>query len=368
MSRWQLERLQRELESLRERLADAGGQRGTEPQSGAPGATRLDEAIANLERATAPSAEQGGGDRREAEAEAFRQGAAALRTGADQLRQQDVAGLAESLRQAERETAELLAEHRRIGERLEDLQQELLRATRAGERRRFREYGLYDEAETKRRMQEALTRIAADIAELREEAERIPDAGAATARQLDRALDELAGSRIQERLGLAAEYFEMGSPLYVIAQEGRVESALEQFRERLDLAANRMESAQAGPARATTVDDIQRLRRQLADIGQGGPIGELAEVANAVRRLEWSLQDGTAPRDLEATRARYRGLGAAAANSERLYRMTLAELDRLEIEFGKVDGGNVRVAEPRDRGYESPAVARYFRALSCEDC
>ena len=366
LSRWQLERLKRELESLRERLADLDARR-SQPggqQSEASGTASLEGAIADLERAM----REDGTDRGEAEAEALRQGAAALRDGAERLRQQDVDDVATRLRRAEEQTARLLAEHQRIGERLEALQQELLRATRDGEPRRFRDFALYDEAETKRRMQEALARISADLADIGERLEAIPEGGAATARQIERAMDELARSRINERLGLAAEYFEMGSPLFVIGQEGRVESALEEFRERLDLAAERMESVRTGAGRGTDIDDVQRLRRQLEGIGQDGAIGDLEAVADATQRMAWELRELEGTLDLEATRARYRGLGAARGNRERLYRMTLAELDRLEIALGKVEGATVRAPTPRERGYESPAVARYFRQLSCEDC
>ena len=72
--------------------------------------------------------------------------------------------------------------------------------------------------------------------------------------------------------------------------------------------------------------------------------------------------------DMEAMRARYRGLGASEGNRERLYRLTLDELDRLEVALGKVEAGSVRATPPRDSGYESAAVARYFRQLSCDDC
>jgi len=67
--------------------------------------------------------------------------------------------------------------------------------------------------------------------------------------------------------------------------------------------------------------------------------------------------------DLAETRQTYRGLGAGDANRERLYRLTLAELDQMEIALRKVDGAPVR-AEEREEGYDSEAVAEYFRQLS----
>ena len=365
LSRWQLERLKRELETLRERLSDAesGASASRRTAEGASGG-QIDDAIARLERAMDDS----NPDQREAEAEAFRQGAAALRDSAERFRQQGVDDLARRLRQAEQETGNLLSDHQRIGERLEELQQELLRATRAGERRRYRDYGFENEAQTKRRMQDDLTRIAADLAEIGQQLERVPESGAAVARQIERALDDLARSRINERLGLGAEYFEMGNPLFVIAQESRVGSALEDLRDRLDLAAGRMESVRADSAGNPTVDDVQGLRRRLQDIGQGGSLSDLEDVASAARRLGRQLGDSPESLDLAAMRARYRGLGASESNRERLYRLTLTELDRLEVALGKVEGAGVRARQPRDSGYESAAVARYFRQLSCDDC
>ena len=336
LSRWQLERLKRELETLRERLSDAeSGASASRRSAEGAGGGQIDDAIARLERAM----DDPNPDQREAEAEAFRQGAAALRDSAERLRQQGVDDLAGRLRKAEQETANLQSDHRRIGERLEELQQELLRATRAGERRRYRDYGFENEAQTKRRMQDDLTRIAADLAEIGLKLERVPESGAAVARQIDRALDDLARSRINERLGLGAEYFEMGNPLFVIAQESRVGSALEDLRDRLDLAAGRMESVRADSAGNPTVDDVQGLRRRLQDIGEGGSLSDLEDVASAARRLGRQLGDSPESLDLAAMRARYRGLGASESNRERLYRLTLTELDRLEVALGKVEGG-----------------------------
>ena len=379
LSRWQLERLQRELESLRERLARGNGQRsgGERQQSeGARTVADLEDAIAGIDRLNRAidDARVDPLRRADAEAEALREGAAALRQGAQQLRERGVDDLAERLRGAEREAAGLLAEQRRIGERLEALQDELLEASRRagnGQRLRFRnrDYDLADEADTKRRMQRDLARIAAELADTRVQLERVPEAGAAAARQIDRALDGLARSRVDERLGLAAEYFEFGNPLFVIGQEGRVEGALEEFQGQLASAAQRIADAVgAATGDGKGVEDVQRLRRRLQQVGQGGDADALREIATAARRLAGDILDSAGSLDLDAMRARYRGLGADAANRERLYRMTLDELDRLEIALGKVDGASVRAPQPRDDGYESQAVARYFRQLSCEEC
>ena len=48
--------------------------------------------------------------------------------------------------------------------------------------------------------------------------------------------------------------------------------------------------------------------------------------------------------------------GASPENRERLYRLTLAELDRLEVALGKVDGAAIRAEEPRDEAYDADDV------------
>ena len=393
LSRWQLEELKRELESLRERLArnaserqsgqlqQQGQQDGDAPSdrnSGSEATAGLDRAMADIERAmrqqqggaSSSAQEQGVGGNAMSEqlsAEALRRSALALRQGADALRERRVDDLARDLQQAERDAGDLLAEHRRIGDQLETLQDDLLRAERAGQRYRSRDYGLYEEAEAKRQMQQELTRLAADLSQLRDEVGAIPDARQA-ARQIDRALEDLVDSRINERLGVAAEYFEAGSPLYVLAQEAQVERTLAEFHERLGLAAAGLASVQAAAGRELGVDDVQRLRRELLALGADGELSEIQGLSRQAQRLARQLELADSPEGLAEMRAEYRGLGAGSDNEERLYRMTLAELDALEIALMQPAGAQVRASPPRDRAYQSEAVARYFRRLSCEDC
>ena len=102
----------------------------------------------------------------------------------------------------------------------------------------------------------------------------------------------------------------------------------------------------------------------MRQVGAGGDPRTLAEIADTTARLTEDILGGHGSLDLAETRRTYRGLGATEANRDRLYRLTLAELDQLEIALGKVDGTPIRAEEVRDDGYDSAAVAKYFRNLS----
>ena len=355
LSRWNLERLQRELDDLSERLAE----RGSVPSSGSALAD-IGRAREAIERALRDG---------ESNTETFRQGAAALRAGADQIRQQAQRAVADQARDAERRANDLLADQRRILERLETLQGDALEAARGGSRSfAFDNFALESEAATKRRMQRDVTQLAADLADLRQRMANPPDA----AKQLERALDELGESRIGERLAVAAEYFEAGRPLFMISQEARVERALAQLARRLGTVAERLDGAEAGVPAGPAAEDVQALRRSLQQVGIGGDPAALRDIAQASGRLasavaeRLSASDSSAIRELaRETAARYRELGTSNANSQRLYRMTLAQLDQLEVALGKTAGAPIRAQELRDDAYDSNAVARYFRRLSC---
>jgi hypothetical protein len=282
--------------------------------------------------------------------------------------------ISSGIRRAARRAEALLAEERRIAELLEELQAETLAESRDRQSYRFRDYAMEDEAEAKRRMQETLGDIAGDLTELRgrlEQSDQTEQGGQgenAALREIDRALDELAESRLAERLSAVADYFEYGRPLFAIGQASQVESALEQFARRLGRAAQRLEgtvgNVQAGP----TVDDVQRLRRRMEESGFADEQA-LRPLLAETRDLAWDVLEGGAAPDLSAMRDSYRGLGASAANRERLYRLALAELDRMEVALGKASRqASVRAAGPREEGYDERPVADYFRRLSCEDC
>ena len=375
LSRWHLEHLQRQLDTLQRRLAE----RQPAGQGGGMGSA----ALADIDRVRAAVDRSLGED--DMSAEAFRQGAQALRAGAEALRRQGRRELADQARRAEHRAAALSAEQRRIAERLDALQDDALDAARGGGARSlaFDDFALESDAATKRRMQRDVTDLAADLADLRQRlADTVPDA----ARQLDQALDELAESRIGERLAVAAEYFEAGRPLFMISQEALVERALTQLERRIGAVAARLAGASGSSASGTgdlDVEDVRALRRRLEQVGVGD-LAELGNIADASGRLADAVAErlGAATfggmrapdREIDARysgRARDGGRGADAANGERLYRMTLAQLDQIEMALGKVEGTSIRVEQLRDDAYHSNAVARYFRRLSCtaaNDC
>ena len=386
-SRWQLERLENELESLRERLEQQQRQRqqrnsgaadgrvaqwqSGDARGGQSGERDLRSALDEIERARASVAEARGEQR--ADAETLRQAAAALRTGAERLQRGAARDLAERIRGAERTAGELLADQERIVERLRALRDERLREAEAGNRLRMRDFALQDEAATKRRMQQDLSALAADLAEAKRE---LRDAPAAAGAEIDQALEELAESRLAERLATAAEYFEAGRPLFLVGHEDGVRDGLAALQRRVAQAARELARGDATSG-TPTVDEVQALRTRLQTAAAGGEGDALPGLLRDIARLEAAVFDGSGVADPEARQlaaegaAAYRGLGADAANRERLLRMTQARLDQLEVALRRVEGVPIQTGRPRDPAYDSQAVARYFRLLGCqqsEDC
>ena len=386
LSRWQLERLQRELERARNRLADDSGQqdanRPASAEAGAsPSATRQGRAtrgdnpppnirgtLADLDRAREAIERSLSGEdsnrASEAAAEAFRQGADALRQAADRLLDEQRNSLTAALRDAEQRATALTDQQARILNRMEALKQEVLDAVRQGRTYNYRGADFEDEAVTKRRMREDVEQIAAAVSNLRQQLAQSSTDNENVTRLLDRALDDLTDSRVAELLTMAADYFEMGRPLFFASRERRVHDALNRLSNRLGHALEQLESAEATPGAGATVADVQALRRQLTALGAGGDPRDLRDIADATSGLAEDVLGAQGRLDLAETRRAYRGLGASDANRERLYRLTLAELDQLEIALRKVDGAPVRAEEPRQEGYDSQAVAEYFRQLS----
>ena len=257
----------------------------------------------------------------------------------------------------------LVAEQRRILQRLEEFKREVVEAYDQGRSQAYRGADFDEEAETKRHMREEVERIAADVSNLRGQIAQSSNGDADLTRLLDRALDDLAYSRVADQLPMAADYFEMGRPLIIRSRERPVYDALNRLGNRLTRAVERFEGTDANSASPTTVADVQALRRRLTAVGAGGDPRTLREIAAAARDLAAEALGAEGLPDLAETRRSYRGLGASDANRERLYRLTLAELDQMEIALRKVDGTPVR-AEEREEGYDSEAVAEYFRQLS----
>jgi len=382
-SRWQLERLRRELDTLEERLAENQGRQnaqrqqsaqGQQPAQGQPSEdgtrqsgsvagsprtgtqVRLDRARESIER----SLEQGATG--ESAAEAFRQGADALRRTAEELLRDSRDAVASGLRDAERRVGELANAQERVLQRLQDLRDEIVEAARRGQRPSW--VGDFtEEEETTRRLRRDLEAVVTDVARLREELDSSNEDDAQVARMLDRTLDELAANRVSEQLAIAAEYFAIGRAFLDLDRGRRIHDGLQRLHGRLGHVVERLENTDAVPGSEPGVAEVQELRRELLDLGAGGDPRALGDIAAAVSRLAEQLQP-TGELDFADHRRAYRGLGANPENRERLYRMTLAELDQLEVALGKVDGAKIRAQEPRDEGYDSDAVARYFRELS----
>ena len=388
LSRWQLERLQRELERLRDQLANdsnpSSQQANRQPRGSQPGARSsgrpvagdtpsggnpppdvrgtlddLDRAREAIERSLASGSAEG----ESRTAEAFRQGADALRQTADQLLEAQRDSLGAGLRDAQRRASALADEQQRFLQRLEELKQEVVEAYQQRRSYTYRGSDYDEEAQAKRRMREDVEGIAADVSDLRAQLAQSSNEDADLTRLLDRALDDLTDSRVVDQLTMAADYFEMGRPLFIASRERPVHDALNRLSNRLANAVERFESANANSAAPTTVADVQALRRQLTAVGAGGDPRTLREIADAAQGLAEEVLGAQGVLDLAESRQTYRGLGASDANRERLYRLTLTELDQMEIALRKVDGTPVR-AEEREEGYDSEAVAEYFRQLS----
>ncbi len=385
LSRWQLERLKRELERVRGQLANDRGQRASRQQTGGAPGTRpprqgvaggtpsgnnpppdIQGTLADLDRAREAIERSLAAENAERVSEtaphAFRQGAEALQQTANRLLEDQRDSLGAGLRDAERRANALVEEQRRILQRLQTRDKEIMEAYRQGRSYAYRGADLEDEAQTKRRMREDVERIATDVSNLRQQLARSSNADPDLTRLLDRAMDDLADSRVVDQLTMAADYIETGR-LFITGLERPVHDALNRLSNRLRHAVERFENAGADSASPTTVADVQSLRRRLAALGPGGDPQALREIADATWDLAEEVLGPAGVLDLAETRRAYRGIGARDANRERLYRLTLAELDQMEIALRKVDGTPVRAEEP-EAGYDSAAVAAYFRQLS----
>lgn len=356
VSRWRQERLRREVEEMRQRLSRAGGGR-----SG-----RIDDAIERLDQARAAIDDslEGRGGRRQQEriADALREAAERLR---DAGRQRSV----EAMEEAQRGVERLVRTQRGINERLKTLQDESLSASRRGTRIPYgslREAGALDVAtdgDRKRRMQEEFGEIVRRLEALRPS---LPEREGAS---LERALDDVSDARLVERMAAAAEVFDRGRPLFLIGQEEYVEEALTRFGDRLGRVAARVAARAGGAPTETGLARAQGLRRDLERAAAGEDPAAIERIARAVTVMELEVLGPDDTPDLSPDRARYRPLGTSGANTERLYRMTLDRLDRLEVTFVRSGRAGIRAEQPRDDAYDSEEVARYFRNLSCgRDC
>ncbi len=353
VSRWRQERLRREVEEMRQRLAQAGGGR----------TGRIDDAIERLGEArdAIDDSLEGRADPRQQEriADALREAAERLR---DAGRQRSV----DAIEDARGDVARLVRTQQGINERLQALQDESLDASRRGQRTpnglRNRAAAALDaatDANRKRRMREDFGEIVRRLEELRPS---LPEREGAS---LERALDDVSDARLVERMAAAAEVFDRGRPLFLIGQEEYVEEALGRFGDRLGRVAARLAARADGEPPEPGLARAQELRRSLEQAAAGEDARAMEQVARAVTVMELEVLGPDDAPDLSPDRARYRALGTSDANAERLYRMTLDRLDRLEVALARSGRTGIRAEEPRDDAYDSEEVARYFRTLSC---
>jgi hypothetical protein len=378
-SRWQQERLQRELEALQQELErrrrQQQGRSGERGANGQSGNQNLENAIAELNRAR--QAIDHSLQRQQGDPSATRAATEAIERAAEQLREQARGNMNERLARTERSVNNLLSDQRNIMERLDQVQDDALDA-RTGEDRRFSDFAMEPYAERKRRMQRDLNTITRDIGEL---SEAIDDDE--TSRVLNEAAGELAQERLDERLAASADAFEFGRPLYALGNEAAVERALERLAQRLGQARRLLESSEGQGGGQSTLAQVRELRAQLgqtltgdaqqgnrvpgADAGVGAfdssELGALLRRADALEfRAGQQLGEGF-ELDTTLSREAYFERGTDAANTAALVQLMKDRLDLIEAALLNPQAAPIRAQEPRDQGRDSEAAAEYFREL-----
>ncbi len=362
-SRWQQERLLRELEALRERLE--GGQGNRQNQAA------IEQAIADLDQARQAidrSLEQPQGD-----PTSSRQATQALRRAVEQLRESERHNLEERLARSERQIANLLTDQRTVIDRLDELERETLEASRRGEGNLYWNYAMEAYGERKRRMQEDLDNVTRNLRAVGDTlGARDPD----TQRVLQRAVDELAEERINELLAASAEAFEMGRPLFAIGSEAAVERALQRLAGRVGQARRLLESSDAEAPNDTPLARVRALREALADATASNSGSsrydrdQLNGILRATDALVFRLGQELGELfdlDTELSRANYLPRGTDDDNTQALVHMTRDRLDLIETTLLSLDAPPIHAQQPRDTARDSGAAARYFRSLSAPD-
>ncbi|MDA1073936.1 MAG: hypothetical protein O3A63_04130 [Proteobacteria bacterium] len=359
-SRWQQERLKRELEEMRERLE----QRAANGQN----TQNLQTAIDNLQRAEqaldeAMRSEQNIDQRSATEA------AQALQRAATELQQTARDRLQQELARSRRDIENLVRDQQATIERLEQLERESLEANRRGENSSMQNFEMAPFADRKRRMQSDLNDVRGDLADIGEAiGERDPDAQ----KVIERALDDLSKQRIDERLAASADAFEMGRPLFAIGNEDTVARALERLADRLEQA----EQLLGGPGSAgaqSPLETVRTLRSALREAQQPDPSGaggygaDIRSIARAADGLTTELENQIGERvefDTAMSRAGYQPLGTDEANTAAMVQMLADRLDVLEAMLLSLDSSPIRAELPRDEQRDSSSASHYYRLLS----
>ena len=348
-SRWQLERLQRELAALRERLQSTG--------SASSRSSARDAALSRLQEAEQSA--QAELERRQPDPDALARTNEALRDAADLLRGERREELVRSLRTLEQDAQALAARQRESAARLAATQNEALNAAREGK-------SLSDGLDDFERWELAIAKrgVREELAALENETNRLAESLAKDSEvreALHEALDELASADTGERLARAEDALFAGWGFLVASSESLVSDALERLARRLGDAASRAESLQpATDPAATALADIRTMRQAL-ETARATEDG--SNTIESIARDATELGASLGVQAVDSGEYRYRGLGAG--HEQRLYELTLAKLDRLELELRASASQSVRT-HPRDDDTDgSEAAARYFRALSC---
>lgn len=365
-SRWQQERLQMDLEALREQLENQQSSQAGQGRSSAA----LQNAIAELNEAEA--AIERSQERATAEPGGSQQASQALRRAAQQLRESERGNLQQQLARSGRQIENLLTDQRNSIERLEELQKETLDAARAGEVDPFDNYAMESYAVRKRRMQQDLDDVTREITAV---GDALAGREPATQRVLQRALTELSEQRVAERLAATADAFEYGRPLFAIGNEATVERALQRLGDRVRQARRLLETGDAAAQDDTSLARVRSLRQTLTDANAASAAGggfndNLDGIVRATDALEFRLGQELGEGfnlDTALNRAAYVPRGTDADNTDALVQMTKDRLDLIESVLLNLAAPPIRAQNPRDTARDSAEAARYFRDLSAPD-
>jgi hypothetical protein len=365
-SRWQQERLQRELNALRERLENRLQNQSSQGQSSEQ--SSISRAIAELNQAN--DAIERASEQSEGNPASTQQAMDALRRAASQLRAGEHVVVDQRLAQTARQVDNLLADQQAAMDRLDRLEQEIMQKSRQGERAAFNDYQMQPYAAQKRRMQKDLNNIAREISELGNlVSSRDPD----TELILKRALAKLTKDRIDEHLVAVAEAFDNGRPLFAISSETVIESALQRLGASIDDARLQLASSGAQPQDNTNLARVRGLRQALDSAQQAAGIGtnisqanSLLQAANALeQRLGIELGESF-KRNTARGRANYAPRGTNDENVAALIRLAKDRLDLIEARLLSMKTPPVRAQKVRDSARDSAQAARYFRDLSAQ--
>ena len=362
-SRWQQERLRRELEELQQRLE--GRQSNNQNQSA------LDNAIADLSRAR--QAIERSLERQQGDARSTRQASRALRQAASQLRENERDNLNQRLARTARHIENLITDQGIVMDRLKEVERESLEASRRGEGNLYQNFAMEAFGERKRRMQKDLDSI---THELNEVGDSVGDRDPDTQRVLQLAVSELRDENIDERLANAAIAFELGRPLYATVSEGVVERALQRLAGRVGQARRLLESSGVQPQNDDPLTRVRQLREALSNAaptrsgGSQSDGDEVNGIFRATEALAFRLGQELGARfdrDTTLSRSSYIPRGTDDDNTATLVSMTRDRLDLIEATLLSLRASPIRAQKPRDLARDSEAAARYFRSLSAPD-